>query len=64
MNRGELGAEAWVQRSGDSMDEKSKWIKPDIEEVELQSEDDVLATCYSSSQPGVRPTCRLHQCAR
>jgi hypothetical protein len=31
------------------MKEKKKWIEPEIEEVALESEDEVLATCYTLS---------------
>lgn len=46
------------------MPEKKQWTKPEVEAVELQSEDDALAICWGASANGMSPTCRVHACAR
>ena len=48
------------------MTEKKKWIEPEIEEVALESEDEVLATCYTASRTtrtSTSPNCRTGRCA-
>ena len=48
------------------MTEKKTWIEPEIEEVALESEDEVLATCYTASLTGQNNganTCRTGKCA-
>lgn len=48
------------------MDTKKQWVEPEIEEVALESEDEVLATCYTSSRPTrtyPSPTCRNGRCS-
>jgi len=41
------------------------WVKPRIEEVALEAEEDVLATCYTSSQTtrSAGSGCRSAKCA-
>jgi len=44
---------------------KKKWHRPQLEEVALEAEEDVLATCYTASQ-GTKRTgsnCRVGACA-
>lgn len=31
------------------MQEKKRWVEPQVEEVALEAEEDVLATCYTAS---------------
>ena len=44
---------------------KKQWTRPQIEEVTLEAEEDVLATCFTASQTSKSngQTCRLGQCA-
>ena len=46
--------------------DKKKWIKPSIEEVALEAEEDVLATCYTAShttRSTFTPRCTSSGCA-
>jgi hypothetical protein len=47
------------------MPEKKSWVEPEIEEVALESEDEVLATCYTLSMSDKRngDGCRKGNCA-
>lgn len=48
------------------MPEKRVWLNPEIEEIALEAEDEVLATCYTSSRPtrsNSVNSCRTGRCA-
>ena len=47
------------------MQDKKPWVEPEIEEVALESEDEVLATCYTTSmsnKTGAGKSCRSFNC--
>lgn len=47
------------------MQDKKQWIEPQVEEIALEAEEDVLATCYTASMSTKSngSNCRSHQCA-
>jgi hypothetical protein len=47
------------------MEDKKVWIEPAIEEVALEAEEDVLATCYTTSMSSKDSGngCRWARCA-
>lgn len=47
------------------MQDKKPWVEPQIEEVPLEAEDEVLATCYTASMSERTSTganCRSGKC--
>jgi len=62
----DTGPEVAKQRWFALMSEKKQWIAPEIEEVALESEDEVLATCFTASMSGKDTgvtNCRTGKCA-
>jgi uncharacterized Fe-S cluster protein YjdI len=53
-----------VRKQAGAMEDKKPWIEPEIEEVAQESEDEVLASCYtlSMSKRSGGSGCRSSRC--
>ncbi|MEN6404703.1 MAG: hypothetical protein ABFD94_22355 [Armatimonadia bacterium] len=47
-----------------SQHDQKQWQKPEVEEIALENEADVLRACWSASQSKGRPMCGHFACAK